>query len=57
MAALIKQDSGTEAELEPGGRGELSVWVDGKKVADKTMRGFPADADLLKNVNEALAAG
>jgi predicted Rdx family selenoprotein len=56
VAALIKQDSGMEADLEPGGRGELSVWVDGKKVADKTMRGFPADADLLKHVNDALSA-
>ena len=55
MAALIKQDSGAEADLEPGGRGELSVWVDGKKVADKSMRGFPADADLLRSVNDALA--
>jgi hypothetical protein len=57
VAALIKQDSGMESDLEPGGRGELSVWVDGRKVADKTMRGFPADADLLKHVKEALAAG
>lgn len=56
MAALIKQESGMDADLEPGGRGELSVWVDGKKIADKTMRGFPADADLLKNVKDALAA-
>ena len=54
MAALIKQDTGADASLEPGGRGELSVWVDGKKVADKTMRGFPADAELLKNVKDAL---
>ena len=55
MAALIKQDSGADADLEPGGRGELSVWVDGTRVADKTMRGFPADADLLKAVNAALS--
>jgi hypothetical protein len=55
VAALIKQDSGADADLEPGGRGELSVWVDGKKVADKTMRGFPADADLLQSINNALA--
>lgn len=57
MAALIKQASGVDADLEPGGRGELSVWVDGKKVADKSMRGFPADAEVLKHVTEALAAG
>ena len=57
MAALIKQDSGTDADLEPGGRGELSVWVDGKKVADKTSRGFPADAELLHSVKAALSSG
>jgi hypothetical protein len=54
VAALIKQDSGAEADLEPGGRGELSVWVDGKKVAEKSMRGFPADGDVLSAVKNAL---
>ena len=54
MAALIKQDSGAEADLEPGGRGELSVWVDGKKIAEKSMRGFPKDADVLEAVRTAL---
>lgn len=56
MAALIKQEMGADADVEPGGRGELSVWVDGRKVADKTHRGFPADAELLKNVRDALGA-
>ena len=56
MAALIKQDSGADADLEPGGRGELSVWVDGKKVVEKTFRGFPGDADVLKAVKGALGA-
>jgi predicted Rdx family selenoprotein len=54
VAALIKQDSGADADLEPGGRGELSVWVDGKKVVEKTMRGFPGDADVLKAVKAVL---
>ena len=54
MAAPITQDSGAEADLEPGGRGELSVWVDGKKIAEKTMRGFPSDADVLKAVKTAM---
>lgn len=54
MAALIKQDFGADADLEPGGRGELSVWVDGKKIAEKGMRGFPADAEVLKAVRGAL---
>ena len=55
MAALIKQDFGVDADVEPGGRGELSVWVDDKKVAEKTSRGFPADAVLLRAVKDALA--
>jgi hypothetical protein len=54
VAALIKQATGADADLEPGGRGELSVWVDGKKIADKTGRGFPADAELLTAVHGAL---
>jgi hypothetical protein len=53
-AALIKQDLGAAADLEPGGRGELSVWVDGKKVAEKSFLGFPKDADLLQSVKKAL---
>jgi hypothetical protein len=40
--------------VEPGGRGELSVWVDGKKIAEKGSRGFPADAELLTAVQAAL---
>jgi hypothetical protein len=54
VAALIKQASGADADLEAGSRGELSVWVDGKKVAEKTMRGFPGDADVLKAVKAVL---
>ena len=55
MAALIKQESGADADLEPGGRGELSVWVDGKKIVEKSLRGLPADADLVAAVKAALA--
>jgi len=55
VAALIKQDAGVESDLEVGGRGELSVWVDGKKVVEKTERGFPADQDVLQAVAQALS--
>jgi len=54
VAALIKQDAGVDSDLEPGGRGELSVWVNGKKVAEKTFRGFPGDPDVLQSVKAAL---
>jgi hypothetical protein len=35
----------------------LSVWVDGKKVADKSSRGFPADAELIASVKAAVSPG
>jgi len=56
VAALIKQDSGLDATLEVGGRGELSVWVGDRKVAHKDHKGFPSDPSLLAAVREALAA-
>lgn len=54
MAALIKQSLGADSELEPGGRGEFTVWVDGHKVAEKSRSGFPADQTLLASVGAAL---
>ena len=54
MAALIKQQLDLEADLEPGGRGEFSVWVDGNKVIEKTRTGYPADTKLVDAVRHAL---
>jgi hypothetical protein len=56
VAALIKQEVGLDAALEVGGRGELSVWVGDRKVANKDHRGFPSDQALLSAVREALTA-
>jgi hypothetical protein len=50
VAALLKQETGADADLEIGGRGELSVWVLGEKVAEKDSRGFPADAAIVAAV-------
>ena len=54
MAALIKQETGLDATLEVGGRGELSVWVNDRRVASKDHNGFPADAQLSALVRDAL---
>jgi predicted Rdx family selenoprotein len=54
VAALITQASGLEVDLEPGSRGEFTVWVDGMKVAEKSRSGFPADTPLLAAVQQAL---
>lgn len=55
MAALIKQETGLDAAIEVGGRGELSVWVNDRKVAQKDHKGFPSDAQLMVTVQSALA--
>ena len=54
MAALIKQDTGLDVVLEVGGRGELSVWVNDRRVASKDHKGFPADVQLSALVRDAL---
>jgi len=54
VAALIKESLGADSQLEPGGRGEFTVWVDGKKVAEKSRSGFPADSSLIQAVKTAM---
>lgn len=54
MAALIKKETGIDAEVTPGGRGEFSVWVGDTKVAEKTRTGFPAEDAVLAAVKEVL---
>jgi predicted Rdx family selenoprotein len=56
VAALIKASLQLDTDLEPGGRGEFTVWVDGVKVAEKSRTGFPADKALIGNVSQALKA-
>jgi predicted Rdx family selenoprotein len=56
VAALIKQSFDLETDLEPGGRGEFTVWVDGVKVAEKSRTGFPAEKALLDSVSRAVSS-
>ena len=56
MAALIKESLQVDAAVEPGGRGEFSVWVDGVKVAEKSRTGFPAEHAVVDAVSTALKA-
>jgi predicted Rdx family selenoprotein len=40
-----------EATLSSGGRGEFTIWVDGKKVFDKAVSGdFPSDQEAIAAV-------
>ena len=54
MAALIKERLHQDAELEPGGRGEFSIWVDGHKIIEKTRTGFPGERAIAEAVQAAL---
>ena len=54
MAALIKEQLQLDADLESGGRGEFTVWVDGQKVAEKTRTGFPGELAIIESVKNAL---
>lgn len=54
MAALIKQETDLDTDVEPGGRGEFSVWLDGVKIAEKSRTGFPTDKALLEAVRKPL---
>ena len=54
MAALIKQETGIDAELIEGGRGEFTVWVDEETVAKKGANGFPVDDEVVAAVHQAL---
>ena len=54
MAALIKDTLNLDTDLEPGGRGEFTVWVDGVKVAEKIPHRFPGRAGILEAVSKAV---
>lgn len=56
MAAQLKQDLGLETELVVGSSGEFTVWVDGKKVAEKRGAMFPEPASVVTAVREAQPA-
>jgi len=45
---------GLDTEITPGRRGEYTVWVDGKQVAQKDHSGFPSEQDVLVAVRQAL---
>ena len=54
MAAELKRHLGITTKLIEGDRGEFTVWVGPKKVADKQNGDFPEEADVVKAVQAAL---
>ena len=54
MAALIKEQLNLDTDLESGSRGEFTVWVDGKKIAEKSRSGFPTEPAIIDLVKQAV---
>jgi hypothetical protein len=54
VAALIREATDVEPEVVEGARGEFSVRVGDRVVAQKSRTGFPSDADIIDAVRAAL---
>ena len=55
MAAELKKQVGVDATLEVGSSGEFTVWVDGRKVAEKKWGLFPSPQDVIAAVRAVTA--
>jgi hypothetical protein len=55
VAALIEAATGVAPEVVEGARGEFSIRVDDRMVAQKSPRGFPADEAIVAAVRAALS--
>ena len=50
MAAILSGELASMAELLAGGRGEFTIWLDGRKVFDKGRADFPDERTVLAAV-------
>jgi hypothetical protein len=55
VAAELKSELGVDAELVMGSSGEFTVWVDGRKVAEKQWK-FPDPHTVVEAVRAATSA-
>ena len=54
MAELLNDELKVKVDLIEGGRGEFTVWVDDKVVANKVGDDFPAEDAVVTAVRKAL---
>lgn len=55
MAESIKTHFGLKTTLTPGGRGEFTVWVDGKTVITKEGADFPLEDQIISAVRQSIS--
>ena len=53
MAAELRKEPGLDVQLVDGGKGEFTVLVDGKKVAEKRGDTFPGPDEIKAAVRRA----
>ncbi len=53
VAARLKRDLNLDTEIVEGRRGEFTVWVGDRKVAEKDWNGFPSDDAIVEAVRRA----
>jgi hypothetical protein len=53
LAAALKKEPGVEVELVNGNRGELTVLVDGRTVAQNKGHSLPSQEEVLTAVRNA----
>ena len=56
MAAVLKTETGIDAELIEGRRGEFTVWLDEELIAQKDANGFPSEDAVLAAVRKRSSA-
>jgi hypothetical protein len=56
VADALRKEPGVEVERVDGGRGELTVLVDGRVVAEKGLLFKPSVEEVLRAVREAAPA-
>ncbi len=54
MAARLAAELQVESDLVVGNRGEFTILVDGRKVAEKDWHGFPSDDGMIAAVRKTL---
>jgi len=54
VAAAITQATEIDVTLEPGDRGEFTVWVGDDVVARKTLDGFPEPDQVVTAIRAAI---
>ena len=55
VAAQLRKETDVQVETKRGGLGELSVYVDGRKVIDTNRLWYPTPSKIVKRVRALLA--